>query len=134
RKKERDQVISISRKYKRTFVKMAVTNLFAKGGRKRFKKSLKALVEEAYKIPSEAIVATVRWLKNRPDRRAALKQFSGKKWIIAWNEDNLIPLKSIREVSENTGTKLYALPGGHMSYIEEKETVLRFLNQFIKED
>src|SRR5699024_11688669 len=64
RKKERDQVISISRKYKRTFVKMAVTNLFAKGGRKRFKKSLKALVEEAYKIQSEAIVATVRVLKN----------------------------------------------------------------------
>src|SRR5699024_8197686 len=99
-----------------------------------FKKSLKALVEEAYKIPSEAIVATVRGLKNRPDLTATLTHFNGKKWIIAGNEDKLLPLKSIREVSENTGTKLYALPGGHMSYIEEKATVLRLLNQFIKED
>lgn len=134
RKKERDQVISISRKYKRTFVKMAVTNLFAKDSRKQFKESLQILVEEANKMSSEAIGATVRGLKNRSDRTNSLAQFNGKKWIIAGNEDKLIPLKSILKVSEDTGAKLYTMPGGHMSYIEEGETVLRLLKEFLKED
>lgn len=132
RLQERNQVIKIVQKHKAVFVKTAVSNLFAADSRVTFKEALNERIQAAMKMEVESIVSAVKAMKNRVDRESVLHSFSGTKWIVGGTDDALIPIESLQEVSKNTGAKLFELPGGHMSYIEQKEKVRSIFQDFLK--
>ena len=132
RLKERDQVVRIVQKHKQIFVKSSVSNLFSEESRKKFKDQLDLRIQEAMKMEVESIIAAVKGMKIRKDREDILKKFKGEKWIIAGKEDALIPYEEIKEVARSTKSKFIGLPGGHMSYIEQKETVKEAFKEFMK--
>ncbi len=132
RLKERDQVVRIVKKHKQIFVKSSVANLFSEESKKKFKKELDFRIQEAMKMEVESIIAAVKGMKIRKDREKILKNFKGEKWIIAGKEDALIPYEEIKKVARNTKSKFIGLPGGHMSYIEQKEVVAEAFEEFMK--
>lgn len=131
RLKERDQVIRIVAKHKQIFVKSAVTKLFAEESRSQFKSQINLRIEEAMKMETDSIIAAVKGMKIRRDREDVLKNYSGTKWIVAGVKDALIPFQTIKKIAQNTGSKLVELPGGHMSYIEQREKVTKAFNEFL---
>ncbi len=131
RLKERDQVLKIVGKHKKAFVQMGVSNLFAEQSKSKFKKELDWLIAEAMKMSPQAIQAAVRGMKIRKDRTQFLKDFTGKKWIIAGEDDGLIPVESLREVAAETGAELLVFPDGHLSYIEQKSGVEKAVSDFL---
>lgn len=132
RLKERDQVIKIVQKHKQIFIKSAVRNLFAEESKEIFSKELEEKIDEAMKMNISSIIAAVKGMKIRKDRENILKNFQGQKFIIAGEEDALIPFEVIREVAQNTGSTFIGLPGGHMSYIEQKEKTLSSIREFLR--
>lgn len=133
RLKERDQVIKIAKKHQQIFVKSAVGNLFAEESKLKFKEDLDQRISAALKMDAEAIIASVKGMKIRKNRVEVLKNFQGKKYIIAGEEDSLIPYAGIRNIAEQTDSKFFGLPGGHMSYIEQKEEVIKILQEFLQD-
>lgn len=133
RLKERDQVIKIAQKHKQIFVKSAVQNLFAAESRKKFKTELEERISAALKMDADAIIASVKGMKIRKDREDVLRNFSGIKYIIAGEEDGLIPYEEIKTIAQNTHSKFFGLPGGHMSYIEQQEEVKEILLEFLED-
>lgn len=131
RLEEREQVMRIVPKHKGVFVKSAVSKLFAEESRVQFKNELNQRIEAAMKMEVDSIIAAVKGMKIRKDREQILKNYLGAKWIVAGKEDALIPFDMIKEIAQNTGSRLIELPGGHMSYIEQKEKVAIAIDQFL---
>src|SRR5699024_2355901 len=112
RKKERDQVIKIVKKHKEVFTKMAITNLFAETNRKRFGNILEKHISAANRMSVHNIISAVKGMKSRKDREAVFQSYPGEKWIIAGEDDSLIPFRNIKAIAHKAGAKLIALPGG----------------------
>src|SRR5690625_315533 len=130
---ERDQVIKIVPKHKQIFIKSAVTKLFAEESRIQFEDKLNQRIEAAMKMEVNGILAATKGMKIRKDREWVLKNHTGTKWIVAGEEDALIPIETLKNIAQNTDTKLVELPGGHMSYIEQREKVIKAIDQFLKQ-
>lgn len=131
RQNSRDQIVKTVDTHKEEFVQEEITRLFAENNRAIFTDQLNPKIDEAKKLSAESIKASARGMKIRPERTGILKNFEGKKWIVTGEEDPIIPYPSIVKVAEATHTKLVALSGGHMSYIEDSRAVKDALQQFL---
>lgn len=131
RLEERNQVIRIVQKHKKVFVRSAVSNLFAEQSRAVFKEKLDQRIAAAMTMEVENIIATVKGMKLRKDREDILANFPKDKMIISGEDDALIPIDLIREVARRTETEFLALPGGHMSYIEQEKAVQKAIVNFL---
>lgn len=131
RLKERDQVIKIVRKHKDIVVRSGIKRLFAEENRPRFQEKINRLTATALEMEAESIIAVTRGMKIRKDRTAVLRRFEGKKWILAGQEDALIPVTQLRSLVEQTESRFFEFPGGHMSYIEQYEPVKSVLKAFL---
>jgi|AntDeeMinimDraft_5_1070356.scaffolds.fasta_scaffold00337_5 pimeloyl-ACP methyl ester carboxylesterase len=123
RKNNRDRAISFLDSNKEVYVNMAIKNLFAPQTLERCKTDISVLVKRAQKLSAEAIIATVKGMKNRKDRTEVLRDFSGEKVIIAGKNDPIIPFEDIQKVSKETHSILKTLPNGHMGYLENEVEV-----------
>ncbi len=132
RRKERDQVTRVVQEHPKVFVKNAVTNLFAQKSRVQFKDKLLWLIKEASAMQVVDIVNSVQGMKVRKDRTDVLRSFSGQKAIIAGEKDTLIPLATLRQISQETQSPLTVFSGGHMSYIEQFEGVQNTISSFLE--
>lgn len=131
RLEERDRGIRLARERQRAYVRGSITSLFEEHNRVKFKEVLDQHVEAAANQDVEGIVASLKGMKVRKGRTAVLKAFQGKKWIITAKGDPIIPYEQIKKVAEDTGTTLISLPDGHLSYIEQKDAVVKSLKEFL---
>lgn len=121
----RDRSIKLVQKNKQAYISMAISNLLTPDNNLRFQTQVDDLKKEAMLFPTEGIVAALKGMKNRTDRTRVLKHFSGKKFMLTGEQDPLLDYQDIEDLAEGTRSKLYAFPGGHLSYLENK-------NQFLK--
>ena len=88
----------------------------------------------AVKTPDEGIIAILNGMKNRPDRCHLLSQGGIPGLLIAGLHDNLIPrsvVESMMTVSQDI-ILVELQNSGHMGFVEEKETSVKILRDFIK--
>lgn len=121
----RERSIEWVQKNKKAYISMAISNLLTPDNNLRFQAQVDALKTEAMLFPTEGIVAALKGMKNRTDRTGVLKHFPGKKFMLTGEQDPLLDYQEIEDIAEGTRSKLYAFPGGHLSYLENK-------NQFLK--
>lgn len=121
----RDRSIELLKKNKKAYVSMSISNLLTPMNNERFKAETAVLKEQALEFPTEGIIAAILGMKNRTDRTGVLKHFPGPKFMLTGEQDPLLEYQEIEDIAEGTRTKLYAFPGGHLSYLENK-------NQFLK--
>ena len=129
RKENRDRAKRLVKQNKQAFISMAIKNLFTDENRNALRTEINALVEEAVQLPEEYIIASVEGLKNRKDRTEILQQYSGEKIIIAGKNDPVVPFKEIEAIAEKTYSTFISFEDGHMSYLENKEELLKVLNE-----
>ena len=132
RKKNRDRaIIAVKQNYK-TFVRIAVVNLFRPKNRRIFTKQIKFIKEEALKMPVQGIVAALEGMKIRKDREQLFKNSAYEKLMIISKKDPVLDFKSLIKQTKNSNIKVVEFPDGHMSHIENETLFLHTIVHFIE--
>jgi len=128
KKKNRDKAISLVRKNKIAFVKMAVSNLVTKESNLKFKNEMNELIKDALSFSEEGLISALEGMKIRTDRTDVLKAFQGHKYIVASKRDPVIDYAEIQLIAQKCECALTSLPDGHLSFLENRAEVFQFLH------
>ncbi|MFH6767612.1 alpha/beta hydrolase [Gaetbulibacter aquiaggeris] len=132
RKKNRDRAIIAVKQNHKTFVRIAVVNLFRPKNRKIFANQIKLIKEQALKIPVQGIVAALEGMKIRKDREQFFKNAAFEKLMIISKKDPVLAFKSLIKQTKNSNIKVVEFPDGHMSHVENETLFLRTIVHFIE--
>lgn len=132
RKQNRDRAIFAVKQNHKTFIRMAIANLFRPKNRTIFSKEIEAIKDEALLMPLQGIIAALEGMKIRKDRAFLLKNTSFEKMMIASKKDPVLHYDSLIEETKNTDVELIDFPDGHMSHIENKDLFLQAIVYFIE--
>lgn len=128
RKENRDRALKVIDQNTKTYIGMAIGNLFAETSREKFATEIEALKKEAYSYPVEGIKASIKGMRDRKDRTKVLRQFKKEKFMVLAEEDPILPLLETKQLADHCGVSLEIIKGGHMSIIENLDSVNKFLH------
>lgn len=132
KKLNRDRAIKAVKENPKTFIHLAITNLFSSKNRNTFSKEIEAIKQEALKTPLQGIIAALEGMKIRNNNTSKFRNYTFKKMIILGKEDPVLDCNTIIEETCNTNIEIAVFPDGHMSYIENKEELLHKIMYFIE--
>jgi len=132
RKLNRDRAIKAVKHNSKTFVSMAIGNLFAVNNRERLQAEIQTVKETALKTPLQGVVATLEGMKIREDRTAFFKQATFNKMLIIGTKDPVLNRDTVLNCVENTDVEVVEFPDGHMSHIENKHELTHSILRFIE--
>lgn len=132
KQQNRDRAIQAVKQNHKTFIRIAITNLFRPKNRIKFKHQIKELIKEAQETPLQGIIAALEGMKIRQDREALLHFTPFKKMMIAGKKDPVLNLDNLITQTKNTEVNLVEFPDGHMSFIENSHKLLHELVHFIE--
>lgn len=124
-------IIAVKHNYK-TFVSMAVSNLFAIDNRLRFAKAIDIVKDEALKTPVQGIIAALEGMKIRKDRTHVLKEGDFKKMLIVGKKDHILDTEALKQQTENSDVQVVEFSDGHMSHIENMNELSYNFMHFIE--
>jgi pimeloyl-ACP methyl ester carboxylesterase len=129
KKKNRDRaVVAVKQNYK-TFVRIAIKNLFRPKNRLLFNEKIKEVINSALETPLQGIIAALEGMKIRENREHVLQSSSFKKMMIISKRDPALDYKSTIAQTKNRDIKIVEFPDGHMSHIENnKEFILQIVH------
>lgn len=132
KQKNRDRAIIAVKENHRTFIQLAIPNLFKPENRNIFSKEITALKQEALKTPLQGIVAALEGMKIRQDREQFFKSSTFKKMMVIGKQDPVLDYKTLKNQVKDTDIKIIEFPDGHMSFIENREELLQKIVYFIE--
>jgi len=132
KKRNRDRAIKAVKQNFKTFIRIAIPNLFSEENRTVFEAEVKQVIKEALQTSPQSIVAALEGMKIRKDQTKLLKGNVYPKLIILGEKDPVLDADSLRKQLKKTSVKLVSFPDGHMSHIENKEALVVALQYFIK--
>lgn len=125
-KRNRDRATRIVSENKEVFIGNIMNLLFMESSHRRYPTEIAALKKEAMGFSAEGIIAATQGMKLRIDRTTVFRDFSGGKLIICGANDLVVPLAVSKEIASATNSQLKVLNGGHMSWIENSEELLKY--------
>ena len=131
KKQNRDRAIVAVKQNHKTFIRIAINNLFRPKNRIIFSEKIKEIISEALKTPLQGIVAALEGMKIRPNSLHILQKSSFKKMMIISRRDPALDYNSLIAQTKNTEVKLVEFPDGHMSHIENNSDFLLQIMHFI---
>lgn len=132
KQKNRDRAINAVKQNHKTFIRMAIVNLFRPKNRPVFSEKINGLTAEALHTPLQGIVAALEGMKIRKDREFIWHTHSYKKMMVIGKKDPALDYASLIEQVKNTDVKIVEFPDGHMSHIENESCLLHELMHFIE--
>ncbi|MEW4923228.1 alpha/beta hydrolase [Algibacter sp. 2305UL17-15] len=132
RKINRDRAIATIKENHKTFIRMAIANLFRPKNRITFSKEIEALKNEALKMPLQGIIAALEGMKIREDREILWHFSPYKKMMIIGKRDPVLNYDELIAQTKNSGVEVVEFPDGHMSFIENEEEFLQKIMHFIE--
>ncbi len=127
----RERALEAVQQNVKSFVRISIENLFNPETKEEFRSALEAVKEEALHTSTQGIVAALEGMKIRKDRTTILRDFKGKKAILAGSHDSVIPHDHIQKVGKSAKTLVKSLNGGHMLHIENREEHNIFIENFV---
>ncbi len=127
----RNRAIMAVKQNHKTFIRMAIANLFRPKNRKIFAEQIKIIKNEALKTPLQGIVAALEGMKIRQDREVLLHFTPYKKMFIMGKKDPVLNYEVLISQTQNTEVTCVELPDGHMSHVENEAEVLQKIMHFI---
>jgi pimeloyl-ACP methyl ester carboxylesterase len=129
KKQNRDRaVVAVKQNYK-TFVRIAIKNLFRPKNRILFNEKIKEVINSALETPLQGIIAALEGMKIRENREHVLQSSSFKKMMIISKRDPALDYESTIAQTKNRDIKIVEFPDGHMSHIENnKEFILQIVH------
>ena len=128
RKTNRDRAIKAVKQNATTFICLSIANLFSESNRKKLVSEIENTKLEALKTPIQGIVAALEGMKIRKDRTFILQNNQFSSTIILGVKDPVLNYDETVLQIKNTYTKLLTFADGHMSWIENREELMTFLN------
>ncbi|OAD90692.1 alpha/beta hydrolase [Aequorivita soesokkakensis] len=128
RKENRDRALKVIDQNPQAYISMAIGNLFAESSREKFAAAIENLKTEAYSFPVEGIKAAIRGMRDRKDRTEILKNFNKEKYLVLAEEDPILPFLEVKEVAEKCNASVKIIGGGHMSLVENLNSVAEYLH------
>lgn len=132
KKANRDRAIAAVKKSPRTFVKLAIPNLFAPENRTKFVSEIDQITQEALKISQQGIIAALEGMKIRKDRTSILKISNYPILMVIGKQDPALDYDSLILQTNNTKVVRIQFPDGHMSHFENKIELAAELQKFVK--
>lgn len=131
-KKNRDRTIQLIENDRMGFIQLFIPDLFAPANRKRFNIAIQTLKEQAGDTSKEGIIAALRGMKERPDRRFVLETTKHPVLYILGKEDSRIPVDEvIKQTMLPKRCEIQILKDvGHMGYIEAEFYTLNTIKYF----
>jgi len=132
KKQNRNRAITAVKQNHKTFIRLAIANLFRPKNRKLFANEIKQITKEAQQTPLQGIIAALEGMKIREDREALLHFTPFKKMLILGKKDPVLNYESLISQTENTEVEVVEFPDGHMSHIENRGFLLQKIKHFIE--
>lgn len=134
KKLNRARAIKIVAQQKKSYARLGVVNLFSKESRDLYSTEIENLVQIAQETSVQGIIGSLLGMMNRMPKEKVLKNYKGKKMIIAGKSDPVLSIKNSGNEANFVGAKFKYLLGGHMSYLESKNQLNATLLSFIGSD
>jgi 2-succinyl-6-hydroxy-2,4-cyclohexadiene-1-carboxylate synthase len=131
KKKERSQVAKIVEIDSQRFIRQAIPNLFRDAT--NFSKEVAQLINDASQMLPKGIADATIAMRDRVERLDVFMEYADRLFVIQGKYDALIPFERMQEVTKKHGNHFTLLEeAGHMAHFEEKNLVIRLLNEFLK--
>ncbi|RRB02300.1 alpha/beta fold hydrolase [Larkinella rosea] len=117
------------------FIGQTVPKMFGEDFSKNHSQEVAQYVERFSHLPAKALSAGMKAMASRPDRTHVLKDASFPVLIIAGQQDQLVPFAKSQELAAavpNAQTVVLE-KAGHLGVIEQPDTVLKAIRNFIAE-
>jgi len=131
RVENRNRAIRLLKTHRDVYIKMAINNLFTEASRDKFELEIETLIENALNFPVQGIIAALEGMKIRKDRTQVLKNLKMPKYIIAGKDDAIMPWEDLKTIAGQTNALFYELNGGHMSTIENRDSLTKIIKKII---
>ena len=131
KKKNRDRAIKAVKHNKKTFIKVAIPNLFSEANKSVYRKEISEIIEEAVQMPTQGVIASLEGMKIRKSRTKVLKMNTFNKMLVIGKQDPALEYESLIKQVKNTNVKVAEFPDGHMSHIENKTELFHTIRNFI---
>lgn len=132
KKTNRDRAIFTVKQQHKTFIRMAINNLFTPKNKVVFSENIENLIKEAQQTPLQGIIAALEGMKIRKDRKDIFHSAQYKKMLIVGQKDPVLNYKLLISQTKNTNVKIVEFPDGHMSQIENEKLFLQNIMHFIE--
>jgi pimeloyl-ACP methyl ester carboxylesterase len=132
KKVNRERTIKAVKQYHKTFIRLAIPNLFSKKNRGIFTKEIEQITQEALQLSPQGIVAALEGMKIRKNQTSIYKTAKFPIQLIVGKQDPALDYESLISQTNNTNVKVTEFPDGHMSHIENKKELIEVLTSFIK--
>jgi len=114
-------------------VRMSFVNLFCEESKTAFKSKIENALGEALKTPLQGYIASQEGMRVRLNRMWVLKNNRFKKLFILGKKDPVLSESETLAEAKKTQSEAVLLSGGHMSHIENTDSLIKALNRFIKQ-
>ena len=135
KKASRNREIELIRQGKKDLIfKTNVPKGFATDNQEKLSDEVNRAMNLAFESPEEGIIAILNGMKIRPDRTEIIKNSKVPFLWILGKKDNYILYDGIKNKTEvNAKGEVFVLENsGHMGFIEEKNTALQKVVEFVK--
>ncbi|MCF8367838.1 MAG: alpha/beta hydrolase [Bacteroidales bacterium] len=131
-KKNRDRTIELIEKYKVSFIRSFIPDLFAPENLELYTSDIEKLKAEAGLMTEGAIVSALHGMKQRMDYLELISTLPFPVAFVAGKKDVRIPLEKIfSQVKIPPHGEILVMENvGHMGHIESKEKTLAFVQSF----
>ncbi|UCS94715.1 alpha/beta hydrolase [Echinicola marina] len=129
----RNRTITFVKKHGvRKFVDSFVPPLFTEEHRENMKSSIEEVVEIARTTSFEGLVSFTKAMRDRKDRMDILRDFKGKKLMIAGVLDGAVKIDASRKHQEYVDYYHELSDAGHMGMFEAEKESLGMVKEFLK--
>ncbi len=132
KKINRDRAIKALKKNHKLFISAAIPMLFAEKNRKIYLKEIEQITQEALQLSPQGIIAALQGMKIRKNQTSIYKTANFPIQMIIGKQDPALNYESLISQTKTTKVKLVEFPDGHMSHIENKDSLIKNLSNFIK--
>lgn len=132
KQKNRDRAIEAVKQNHKTFIRLAIVNLFSPENRTILSENIKQLTNEALKTPLQGIIAALEGMKIRKNREALLHNTPFKKMMVIGKKDPALSYETLVSQIKNTNVEAVEFPDGHMSFIENERELFQKIMYFIE--
>jgi pimeloyl-ACP methyl ester carboxylesterase len=134
KKHQRNQMIELLKNHgAETFIKSTASNLFGDRYKELFPEKIKEHINYFGKLPSDALIAGIIAMRNRPDRTHVLKSMPFPILFIIGMQDKLIPFESLMSLSEfpKQSYPFILAEAGHLGMVERPDATARMISWYM---
>jgi pimeloyl-ACP methyl ester carboxylesterase len=129
KKKQRQQSLSIIPENFKIFVNMGIPNLFGENEKDVMEEKIKFAKEIALSTKIEGVLAAVKGMMERSDKKNVIENLNAKILIIAGKHDNAVKIEPmLKTLPDKTNIKTYILDCGHNGHWEKPSICAEIIN------